>query len=101
MWMMLQQDEPDDYVVATGESHSVRDLVELAFAHVGLDWQQYVHEDPKLYRPAEVDTLLGDWSHAREKLGWRPEVSFAQLVQMMVDSDLGLVRASEQRSLRG
>ena len=101
MWMMLQQDEPDDYVVATGESHSVRDLVELAFAHVGLDWQQHVHEDAKLYRPAEVDTLLGDWSHAREKLGWRPEVSFAQLVQMMVDSDLGLVRASEQRSPRG
>ena len=101
MWMMLQQDEPDDYVVATGESHSVRDLVELAFAHVGLDWQEHVHEDPKLYRPAEVDTLLGDWSHARTKLGWKPEVGFAQLVQMMVDSDLGLVRASEQRSRRG
>jgi GDPmannose 4,6-dehydratase len=101
MWMMLQQDAPDDYVVATGESHSVQDLVELAFAHVGLDWKKHVHEDPRLIRPAEVDTLLGDWSHAREKLGWKPEVSFAQLVQIMVDADLGLLEASGQRSHRG
>ena len=96
MWLMLQQDAPDDYVVATGESHSVRDLVELAFAHVGLDWKKHVVEDPSLIRPAEVDTLLGDWSHAREKLGWKPEVTFAQLVQMMVDSDLALLRESER-----
>lgn len=96
MWLMLQQDAPDDYVVATGESHSVQDLVELAFAHVGLDWKKHVVEDPSLIRPAEVDTLLGDWSHAREKLGWKPAVSFAQLVQMMVDSDLALLRESER-----
>ncbi|MBM4242421.1 MAG: GDP-mannose 4,6-dehydratase [Deltaproteobacteria bacterium] len=94
MWLMLQQEEPDDYVIATGESHSVQELVELAFAHVGLDWRQCVVEDPSLIRPAEVDTLLGDWSYAREKLGWKPEVSFAQLVQMMVDSDLALLRDS-------
>lgn len=96
MWLMLQQDAPDDYVIATGESHSVQELVELAFEHVGLDWRKHVVEDPSLIRPAEVDTLLGDWSHAREKLGWKPEVSFAQLVQMMVDSDLALVRESER-----
>lgn len=101
MWMMLQQDTPDDYVVATGESHSVQDLVELSFAHVGLDWKSYVREDPSLIRPAEVDTLLGDWSHAREKLGWKPEVSFAQLVQMMVDADLGLLEDGGQRPRKG
>jgi len=101
MWMMLQQDSPDDYVVATGESHSVQELVELAFAHVGLDWKSYVREDPSLIRPAEVDTLLGDWSHAREKLGWKPEVSFAQLVQMMVDADLGLLEDGGQRPRKG
>lgn len=101
MWMMLQQDAPDDYVVATGESHSVQDLVELAFSHVGLDWKKHVREDPSLIRPAEVDTLLGDWSHAREKLGWKPEVSFAQLVQMMVDADLGLLEASGPRPRQG
>lgn len=97
MWLMLQQDAPDDYVIATGESHSVQELVELAFEHVGLDWKKCVTEDPSLIRPAEVDTLLGDWSHAREKLGWKPEVSFAQLVQMMVDADLALLRDSERR----
>ncbi len=101
MWMMLQQDSPDDYVVATGESHSVQELVELAFAHVGLDWKSYVREDPSLIRPAEVDTLLGDWTHAREKLGWKPEVSFAQLVQMMVDADLGLLEDGGQRPRKG
>ena len=101
MWMMLQQDSPDDYVIATGESHSVQELVELAFSHVGLDWQQHVIEDPSLIRPAEVDTLLGDWSHAREKLGWKPEVSFAQLVQMMVDADLALLGDSGQAKRRG
>jgi GDPmannose 4,6-dehydratase len=101
MWMMLQQDAPDDYVIATGESHSVQELVELAFAHVGLDWKKYVKEDPSLIRPAEVDTLLGDWSHAREKLGWKPEVSFAQLVQMMVDADLALLGEAKQTKRRG
>jgi GDPmannose 4,6-dehydratase len=88
MWMMLQQDQPDDYVIATGESHSVRELVELAFGHVGLDWQKYVKIDPKLLRPAEVDHLVGDSSKARKVLGWKPEVDFPGLVKMMVDADL-------------
>jgi GDPmannose 4,6-dehydratase len=88
MWQMLQQDEPDDYVIATGISHSVRDLVEIAFAHAGLDWKQHVRQDPALLRPAEVDHLIGDARKAREKLGWEPAVSFEQLVQLMVDADL-------------
>lgn len=88
MWLMLQQDEPDDYVIATGETHSVEELVSLAFSYVGLDWRGYVVIDEKLYRPAEVDLLVGDASKAREKLGWRPEVTFEQLVRMMVDADL-------------
>jgi len=88
MWMMLQQDQPDDYVIATGESHSVRDLVELAFDHVKLDWKRYVRLDPKFLRPAEVDQLIGDASKARAALGWRPEVDFAGLVRMMVDADV-------------
>jgi len=92
MWLMLQKEEPDDYVIATGESHSVRELVELAFAHVGLDWREHVVVDERLQRPAEVDTLLGDWSHARAKLGWAPKVSFAELVAMMVDADLQSLR---------
>ncbi len=88
MWMMLQQDQPDDYVVATGQKHSVRELVELAFQHVGLDWRRYVEIDPRLLRPAEVNTLCGDASKARRVLGWKPQVSFAGLVEMMVDADL-------------
>ncbi|RKO65555.1 GDP-mannose 4,6-dehydratase [Desulfofundulus salinus] len=88
MWQMLQQDEPDDYVIATGETHSVRELVEIAFSHAGLDWQKYVVVDPRLYRPAEVDLLQGDYSKARSKLGWEPRVSFPELVRMMVDADL-------------
>lgn len=88
MWLMLQQDRPDDYVLATGETHSVRELCEVAFARVGLDWQQYVEIDPKHYRPAEVDLLIGDASKAKEHLGWQPEVRFRQLIEMMVDADL-------------
>ncbi|MDW8395819.1 MAG: GDP-mannose 4,6-dehydratase [Anaerolineae bacterium] len=88
MWLMLQQDKPDDYVVATGETHSVRELCEVAFSHVGLNWQDYVVVDPKYYRPAEVDLLIGDASKARRVLGWQPEVTFEQLVRMMVDADL-------------
>ncbi|MFO7302174.1 MAG: GDP-mannose 4,6-dehydratase [Acidobacteriota bacterium] len=88
MWMMLQQDEADDYVIATGESHSVQELVEIAFAHVGLDWKQYVVTDPALLRPAEVDHLIGDASKARARFGWEPTVTFEQLVRMMVDADL-------------
>jgi GDPmannose 4,6-dehydratase len=88
MWMMLQQDEPEDYVIATGLSHSVRDLVEIAFGRVGLDWQKYVRADPKLMRPAEVDHLIGDASKARQRLGWLPSVDFKSLVEMMVDADM-------------
>lgn len=92
MWLMLQQPQPDDYVVATGEKHSVRELVELAFDYVGLDWKRYVEIDPKLIRPAEVYTLRGDATKARTVLGWRPKVTFPELVRMMVDADLERVR---------
>jgi GDPmannose 4,6-dehydratase len=94
MWLMLQRDRAEDYVIATGVSHSVRDLVEIAFAHVGLDWQKYVNVDPRLLRPAEVDHLLGDSSKARDELGWRPTVDFKRLVEMMVDADIKLLTAS-------
>jgi GDPmannose 4,6-dehydratase len=92
MWLMLQQDEPDDYVVATGESHSVRDLVELAFAELGLDWKQHVEIDPRYLRPTEVDALQGDASKTRQRLGWVPRVGFKALVKMMVMHDLDLAR---------
>jgi GDPmannose 4,6-dehydratase len=91
MWMMLQQPEPDDYVIATGETHSIEELVERAFAEVGIsNWRDYVRQDPKFFRPAEVDLLIGDASKARQKLGWQPEVDFGQLVKMMVEHDLEL-----------
>jgi GDPmannose 4,6-dehydratase len=88
MWLMLQQDEPSDYVVATGEEHSVREFAEIAFEHAGLDWERYVVTDPAFLRPAEVDHLVGDASKARAALGWQPKVSFRELVEMMVDADL-------------
>lgn len=88
MWLMLQQDAPDDYVVATGETHSVQEFVEEAFGFVDLDWQKYVVQDPKFYRPAEVDLLVGDPAKAGERLGWEPSVSFRELVQLMVKADL-------------
>ncbi len=88
MWLMLQQTTADDYVIATGESHSVQDLVEIAFAKAGLDWKKYVREDPAFLRPAEVDHLIGDASKARTSLGWTPSVTFKQLVEMMVDADV-------------
>ena len=88
MWLMLQQDQPDDYVIATGETHSVREFCEVAFDYVGLDWQQYVAQDAAFMRPAEVDHLIGNPAKARAKLGWEPTVSFNGLVQMMVDADL-------------
>jgi GDPmannose 4,6-dehydratase len=94
MWLMLQQDKPQDYVVGTGETHSVRELVELAFSHAGLDYRKYVVSDPKYYRPAEVDLLLADPTKARRELGWRPKVTFAELVAMMVDADLERVAAA-------
>lgn len=92
MWLMMQQDEPEDYVIATGETHSVRELVELAFGRLGLDWQQYVVQDPRYYRPAEVDLLIGDASKARKKLGWAPKITFRELVEMMVDADLARLK---------
>jgi GDPmannose 4,6-dehydratase len=92
MWMMLQQEQPDDYVVAAGEEHSVEEAAGVAFAHVGLDWRQYVHEDPTLRRPAEVDHLIGNPAKARARLGWRPTVGFQELIQLMVDADLAAVR---------
>jgi GDPmannose 4,6-dehydratase len=98
MWLMLQQPEADDYVIATGQSHSVQQLVEIAFAHAGLDWRRYVRQDPALLRPAEVDHLIGDSSKARERFGWTPSIAFPQLVQMMVDADLQ--RLAERRELR-
>jgi len=88
MWLMLQQEKPDDYVVATGETHSVREFLEEAFAYVGLDWQKHVKVDPKYFRPAEVDLLLGDPAKAKKALGWTPRVSFKELVRLMVDADL-------------
>jgi GDPmannose 4,6-dehydratase len=89
MWMMLQQDEPDDYVIGTGETHSVEEFVSIAFDRVGLDWRKYVVQDPRFYRPAEVDLLLADPAKAQARLGWRPDVSFERLVMMMVDADVG------------
>jgi len=94
MWLMLQQPEADDYVIATGVTHSVRELVEVAFAYVGLDWQGYVRTDPAFLRPAEVDLLIGDASKASRVLGWQPRVSFEQLIQIMVDADLKRLAAS-------
>jgi GDPmannose 4,6-dehydratase len=95
MWMMLQQAEPDDYVLATGKTHSIRELLEAGFGAVGLDWEKYVEIDPKLIRPAEVDFLCGDATKAREKLGWEPEVSFEGLIKMMVEADLEAVQKAE------
>jgi GDPmannose 4,6-dehydratase len=94
MWRMLQQPVPDDYVVATGETHSVRELVEIAFERVGIDWQRHVVVDPKLVRPAEVDRLQGDASKARDRLGWKPRVTFRELVERMVDADLDRLRSA-------
>jgi GDPmannose 4,6-dehydratase len=88
MWLMLQKDEPGDYVIATGQSHSVRDLLECAFSHVGLDWRRYVGYDQRYERPAEVDVLCGDATKAKFELGWRPQVTFEQLVHMIVDSEM-------------
>jgi GDPmannose 4,6-dehydratase len=95
MWLMLQQDEPDDYVVATGRTHSIKDLCEAAFGHVDLDWHDYVVQDPRFMRPAEVDLLVGDPSKAKEKLGWEPDVTFEQLIELMVDADLERLQEEE------
>jgi GDPmannose 4,6-dehydratase len=94
MWLMLQQDGPDDYVVSTGETHEVRELCRLAFEVVGLDWEEHVVMDERFLRPAEVDLLVGDPAKAHEVLGWRPEVDFPELVEMMVKADMDLVAKS-------
>jgi GDPmannose 4,6-dehydratase len=96
MWLMLQQDQPDDYVIATGVQHSVRDLLEVAFSAVGLNYEDYVEIDPRFLRPADVYELTGDATKARLKLGWVPEVTFEQLVQMMVDNDMRLLKEQQR-----
>ena len=100
MWLMLQQEKPADYVIATGISHSVQELIEIAFGHVDLEWQKYVRRDPSLLRPAEVEHLLGDASKARTELGWTPSVNFQQLIEMMVDADLDRVASSQRAAAR-
>ncbi|MGC9397632.1 MAG: GDP-mannose 4,6-dehydratase [Anaerolineae bacterium] len=92
MWLMLQQEKPDDYVVGTGKTHSVRELCEVAFSHVGLNWEDYVRQDPRFMRPAEVDLLVSNPKKARDVLGWEPQVSFEELIGMMVDADLALLK---------
>jgi GDPmannose 4,6-dehydratase len=98
MWLMLQQDEPDDFVIATGETHSVREFCELAFSHAGLDWEKYVVQDQRFFRPAEVDLLVGNPIKAYTKLGWKARTSFADLVRLMVDADLALLEGTPRPS---
>jgi GDPmannose 4,6-dehydratase len=98
MWLMLQQKKPDDYVIATGETHTVKEFVQLSFSHADLDWKKYVKIDKNFYRPAEVNILLGDYSKARKKLGWKPKVKFEKLVKMMVDNDLAVIQDKCHRS---
>jgi GDPmannose 4,6-dehydratase len=101
MWRMLQQDSPDDYVVATGETHSIRELLDVAFARVGIDdWAKHVVQDPRFFRPAEVDILVGDPAKAMDKLGWKPVIGFRELVEMMVDNDLSIEREQAERAER-
>lgn len=95
MWLMLQQDEPDDYVVATGKTHSVRDLCEVAFGYLDLDWRKYVVSDPQFFRPAEVDLLVGDASKAHAKLAWEPSISFEELIRLMVDADMKALQTNQ------
>jgi GDPmannose 4,6-dehydratase len=92
MWLMLQQDQPDDYVVATNETHSIREFLEIAFGRAGLDWQKYVEIDPRYFRPAEVDLLIGDYSKAKKQLGWEPKTTFKELATLMVDADIKLLQ---------
>ena len=98
MWLMLQQDQPDDYVIATNETHSIREFLDLAFNHVNLDWHDYVEFDPRYLRPAEVELLIGDSTKARQQLGWEPTVTFNQLVQLMVEADLAAVGIAQGHS---
>jgi len=97
---MLQQDEPEDYVIATNETHSVREFLVVAFDHVGLDWQKHVEIDPRYYRPAEVDLLIGDYSKARKKLGWEPKTRFEDLTRLMVDADVNLLKRHQEGKIK-
>jgi len=100
MWLMLQQDQPDDYVIATNETHSVREFLEAAFAHAGLDWRKYVEIDPNYYRPTEVDLLIGDYSKAKKKLGWEPKTRFVDLVKLMVEADVQRLKDHQTGKIR-
>jgi GDPmannose 4,6-dehydratase len=100
MWLMLQQPEPDDYVIATGETHSVREFLEAAFKYVGLDWQKYVSIDERYFRPAEVDLLIGDASKAKKRLGWQAKTTFNDLVKLMVDADIKLLKDHREGRIR-
>ena len=100
MWMMLQQDEADDYVIATGETHSVREFLEVAFECAGLDWRKYVEIDPRYYRPTEVDLLVGDYSKAKKNLGWEPKTKFIELAKLMVEADIALLKAHREGKTR-
>ena len=100
MWLMLQQDQPDDYVIGTGQTHTVQDFVDVAFRRVGLDWRNHVVVDPKFLRPAEVDLLMADYTKARTRLGWRPEVTFNDLAAMMVDADMAILEGTTVKTMR-
>ena len=100
MWLMLQQDTPDDYVIATNETHTVREFLEVAFGHVDLDWKKYVEIDPRYFRPAEVELLIGDYSKAKKKLGWEPKTKFADLTKLMVDADVELLRKHREGKIQ-
>ena len=100
MWLMLQRDQPDDYVIATGESHSVREFLEAAFEYAGLDAKKHVEIDPRYFRPAEVDLLVGDYSKARRQLGWEPKTKFKDLVKLMVDADIELLRRHREGKIQ-
>jgi GDPmannose 4,6-dehydratase len=100
MWLMLQRDKPDDYVIATNETHSIREFLEVAFGHAGLNWKKHVEIDPRYYRPAEVDVLIGDYSKAKQKLGWEPKTRFADLAKLMVDADIKLLKEHREGKIK-
>jgi GDPmannose 4,6-dehydratase len=100
MWLMLQQDKPDDYVIATNETHSIREFLDVAFGHAGLDWNKYVKIDPRYYRPAEVELLIGDSSKAKKQLGWEPKTKFVDLAKLMVDADLKLLKDHQEGKIK-
>ena len=100
MWLMLQQDKPDDYVIATNETHSVREFLEVAFGRAGLDWKKHVEIDPRYYRPAEVDLLIGDYRKAKRQLGWEPRTKFVELAKLMVEADIELLRRHRQGEIK-